>query len=83
MIGAALSAESQVLLKMNVPKDALDSVTRVLPALHAPTVNSLSEDGWFGVETVIKEGDVRDLIPLLKKSGAEGIIELGLNKVVS
>ena len=83
LIGAALSAESQVLLKMNVPKDALDSVTRVLPALHAPTVNSLSEDGWFGVETVIKEGDVRDLIPLLKKSGAEGIIELGLNKVVS
>lgn len=83
LIGAALSAESQVLLKMNVPKDALDSVTRVLPALHAPTVNSLSEDGWFGVETVIKEDDVRDLIPLLKKSGAEGIIELGLNKVVS
>jgi len=83
LIGAALSAESQVLLKMNVPKDALDSVTRALPALHAPTINSLSEDGWFGVETVIKEGDVRDLIPRLKKSGAEGIIELGLNKVVS
>jgi len=83
LIRAALSAESQVLLKMNVPKDALDSVTRALPALHAPTVNSLSEDGWFGVETVIKEGDVRDLIPQLKKSGAEGIIELGLNKVVS
>ncbi len=83
LIEAALSAESQVLLKMNVPKDALDAVTRALPALHAPTVNSLSEDGWFGVETVIKEDDVRDLIPLLKKSGAEGIIELGLNKVVS
>ncbi|MFT5123030.1 MAG: ATP phosphoribosyltransferase [Kiritimatiellia bacterium] len=83
LIEAALNAESRVLLKMNVPKEALDAVTKALPALHAPTLNSLSEDGWYSVETVVQEADVRDLIPLLRKSGAEGIIELGLNKVVS
>jgi ATP phosphoribosyltransferase len=34
------------------------------------------------VETVIEERRVRDLIPALKAAGADGIIEIGLNKVV-
>jgi ATP phosphoribosyltransferase len=34
------------------------------------------------VETVISEHQVRDLIPRLKKIGAEGIIEYTLNKVI-
>ena len=37
---------------------------------------------WFSVETVVSEDVVRDLVPLLKKSGAEGIIEYALNKVI-
>jgi ATP phosphoribosyltransferase len=34
------------------------------------------------VETVISEFTVRELIPKLRKSGAEGIIEYSLNKVI-
>ena len=83
LIESALSAETKVLLKMNVPSEQLESVTKALPALHAPTVNQLSDPAWHSVESVIEEAIVRELIPQLKAAGAEGIIELNLNKVVS
>ena len=47
-----------------------------------PTVAQLYKQEWFSVETVISEHQVRDLVPRLKKSGAEGIIEYSLNKVI-
>jgi ATP phosphoribosyltransferase len=34
------------------------------------------------VETIVNANAVRDLIPLLKEAGAEGIIEYPLNKVI-
>jgi len=82
LLKSALAAESKVLLKMNVFENNLDSVLELLPALHAPTVNPLSQDGWISVETVVEESVVREIIPTLKEAGAEGIIEISLNKVV-
>lgn len=82
LLQSALAAESRVLIKMNVQRDALAGVMDKLPALHAPTVNELSDAGWCSVETVMEERMVRDLIPDLKAAGAEGIIEISLNKVV-
>jgi ATP phosphoribosyltransferase len=82
LLKGALLAESKVLLKMNAAKDKVDQIARLLPALHAPTINPLSSDGWVAIESVVEETVVRDLIPLLKKAGAEGIIELPLNKVI-
>jgi ATP phosphoribosyltransferase len=82
LLSGALAAESAVLLKMNVPTDALQAVTAILPSLHAPTVNGLNTEGWVAVESVVEERVVREIIPLLKEARAEGIIELSLNKVI-
>jgi len=57
-------------------------VLQTLPALRNPTVSSLSLPGWVAVETVLDEQVVREIIPLLKAAGAEGIIEYPLNKIV-
>ncbi|MFH0954302.1 MAG: ATP phosphoribosyltransferase [Verrucomicrobiota bacterium] len=82
LLTGALSAETKVLIKMNVREDKLRKVIAILPALHAPTVNSLSSEGWYSIESVVDEAVVREIIPPLKAAGAEGIIEIGLNKVV-
>ncbi len=82
LLCGALAAETKVLLKLNVKQDALDRVVALLPALHTPTVNGLAGGGWFSVESVIDEPVVRAIIPQLKAAGAEGIIELPLNKVI-
>lgn len=82
MLRGALEAESKVGLKMNVAEKNLTRLLESLPALRNPTISQLSQSGWVAVETVIDEAVVRELIPQLKASGAEGIIEYPLNKVV-
>ena len=82
LLSGALNAESKVLLKMNAKKGDVAAICRVLPALHAPTVNPLGDPSWVAIETVVAETIVREIIPQLKAAGASGIIELALNKVV-
>lgn len=82
LLQGAIHAQDKVGLKMNVSKSNLKEVLKLLPALKKPTVSSLSSDGWYDVDTVIDEAVVRDLIPDLRKAGAEGIIEYPLNKVI-
>jgi ATP phosphoribosyltransferase len=67
---------------MNIPKEKLDEMLEGLPSLRRPTVAPLAEEGWVAIETVIDAAVVRDIIPDLKRHGAEGIIEYPLNKIV-
>ena len=82
LLQGALNAENKVILKMNARKADVAAISDVLPALHAPTVNTLSDPSWVAIETVVEEIVVREIIPALKAAGASGIIELALNKVV-
>ncbi|MBC8200198.1 MAG: ATP phosphoribosyltransferase [Desulfobacterales bacterium] len=82
LLKGALLGEKLVGLKMNVPETLLEDVVSLLPSLNAPTVSPLYQSKWFSVETVVSSDKVRELIPKLLKSGAEGIIEYPLNKVV-
>ena len=82
MLQGALLAEKKVGLKMNVPCKSADKIMAVLPAMHTPTVSSLSDPDWLSVEVVIDEQEVRELAPRLKKAGATGLIEYPLNKVI-
>ena len=82
LLKGALEAEAKVGLKMNVARKNLEAVIAKLPALHTPTVSNQLDDDWVAVEIITDEKIVRDLIPQLKRVGAEGIIEYPLNKVV-
>ena len=81
MLKSALAARDRVLLKMNAPTVALEEIGRLLPSLHAPTVNPLTDPAWVAVESVVERREVRDLIPKLRAKGAEGILELDLKNV--
>ena len=82
LLQGALRADRIVGLKMNVPHNQLDELIDMLPSVTAPTVAQLYKQDWFSVETVISEHQVRDLVPKLKKLGAEGIVEYSLNKMI-
>lgn len=82
LLCGALQAENKVLLKMNAHKGDVASVASLLPSLHAPTVNTLSDPSWVAIEAVVEESVVREILPKLKAAGASGMIELALNKVV-
>jgi ATP phosphoribosyltransferase len=82
LLQGALLGEQKVGLKMNVARANLDAVLALLPALRQPTVSPLANPDWVALETVLDERAARDLIPELRKAGAEGIVEYPLNKVI-
>jgi ATP phosphoribosyltransferase len=83
LLRGALSADSMVGLKMNVPEDKFERIVGLLPSLNSPTVARLHNSTWFSVEIIVQESVVRDLVPRLIDDGADGIIEYPLNKVVN
>jgi len=82
LLQGAILAEQKVGLKMNVFKGNLDKILKILPAMKKPTISALSQEGWYSIETIVDEQVVKEIIPSLKKAGAEGIIEYPLNKVI-
>ena len=82
LLQGALKAEKMVGIKMNVPEGKIEDIIAILPSLNAPTIAHLYKMPWLSIETVVDSKIVRDLIPMLKDMGAEGIIEYPLNKVI-
>ncbi|HEX4320399.1 MAG TPA: ATP phosphoribosyltransferase [Acidobacteriaceae bacterium] len=82
MLRAAIDAQAQVGLMLNVERQHLQRIIDVLPALNSPTVSQLSNPDWVAVNTILEETSVREVIPRLKAAGATGIVEYPLNKVV-
>jgi len=83
LVRGAIAAIDRVGLMMNVPRKSLEEVLKQLPALGTPTISQLADDRWVAVNTVIEERLVRELLPKLKASGAAGIVEYPLSKIVA
>jgi ATP phosphoribosyltransferase len=82
LLNAAIEARSKVGLKMNVRKNDLDSILKILPAEKSPTVSSLADADYVAIEVIIDDKVERTLVPALKRAGASGIITYPLNKVI-
>lgn len=82
LLQGALAAEEKVGLKMNAPKASLKDICSLLPSMHAPTISHQTDPAWVSLEVILDEKEARDLIPLLKRQGASGIVEYPLNKVI-
>jgi ATP phosphoribosyltransferase len=82
LLTAAIEAEQKVGLKMNIPRKVLNGILSALPALHTPTISTLTDEAWVSIEVILDEKKARDLIPELKRNGATGIVEYPLNKVI-
>jgi len=67
---------------LNAPAAALDQVRALLPGIKAPTVTPLAEPGWVSVQSVVDEDNFWHLTGQLQAIGAEGILVLGIEKMV-
>jgi ATP phosphoribosyltransferase len=82
LLEGAIAAADRVGLMMNVPKKSLDDVLELLPALGTPTISRLADESWVAINTVIAERVVTELLPRLRETGARGIVEYPLNKII-
>lgn len=79
---AVLDARQRVMLEMNVPKEKLTEIVKLLPCMRSPTVAPLYGEQGYAVKIAVKKHEVIKLIPLLKKYGATDILEYDFRKVV-
>jgi len=82
LLQGAIRAADRVGLMMNVPKRHLDAILDLLPALGTPTISTLADEAWVAINTVIAESVVTELLPRLRETGARGIVEYPLNKII-
>ena len=82
LLNAAVNAGNMVGLKMNIKKNDLDLILKILPAEKSPTVSSLADSDYVAIEVIIDDKIERSLVPELKRAGASAIITYPLNKVI-
>lgn len=82
LLKGAINAQDLVGLKMNVRRKDLKAVLAVIPALRKPTISNLADEEWVAMETILEQRKARDLVPELKRAGAEGIAAYPLTMVV-
>jgi ATP phosphoribosyltransferase len=82
MLQSAMAANGQVGLMMNVPKNKLDEVIKILPEGKKPTIAELTDPNWADLTVILEEKLVREIIPDLKVIGVEDIVEYPINKII-
>ncbi len=81
-IGAVRQAEDKKYVRMNVPKDMLDEIIKVLPGLKSPTIIPLADEQWCSVHTVLNQKRFWEIIGRLKALGAQGILVTPIEKMI-
>ncbi len=79
---SVLLGRSKVMLEMNVDAERLRGLMKVLGAMKSPTVSELYGGQGYAVKTCVDKGDVRKMIPVLKRAGGRDILEYDIRKVV-
>ena len=82
MLQSAMAANGQVGLMMNVPKNKLDEVMKILPEGKKPTIAELTDSNWVDLTVILEEKLVREIAPDLKALGVEDIVEYSINKII-
>ena len=82
MLKSAMAANGQVCLMMNVPKNKLEEVVKILPEGKKPTIAELTDPNWVDLTVVLEERLVREIAPDLKTMGVEDIVEYSINKII-
>jgi len=81
-IQSVLRAKETKYVVLNVHRDNLQDIIKLLPGVKSPSVVSLAEENWVAVHTVIPERDFWDRISQLKQAGAQGIVVMPIEKII-
>ena len=75
LLRGVVEARKKLHIFVNVKKENLDELLGRLPALKRPTISALSEEGWYGVNTIIDKNEFIKIVPVMRKI-AQGLVVL-------
>jgi ATP phosphoribosyltransferase len=82
-IKAVKSARQNKYILLNAPNEKLAEIIDIIPGMKSPTVMPLAETDWSSVHSVINENDFWESVEALKRAGAEGILVLSIDQMIS
>ena len=81
-IRAVLSGKNSRYIIMNVPNDAIDTISALLPVLKSPTVMPLVEEGWSSLHSVVDKNTFWEMVDALKAAGARDILVCPIERII-
>jgi ATP phosphoribosyltransferase len=66
---------------VNVKKENLNRLLASMPALKKPTISSLSEEGWYGVNTIIDKNEFIQIVPIMRRL-AQGLVVMDPRQIL-
>jgi len=82
-ISAVRSAQQNKYILLNAPNERLDEISQLLPGIKSPTIMPLAESGWSSLHSVINDNDFWEIVEKLRDAGAEGILVLSIDQMIS
>ena len=73
MFTGVLESRKRLHIFLNVKEENLEELLSILPALKAPTINKLSIEGWYAINTVIEKEELFRILPKLRRV-AQGLV---------
>ena len=76
-------AKNYKYILLNAPDDAIEKICSILPGIKSPTIMPLATAGWSSVHSVIKQDDFWGIIERLKLAGAEGLLVIPIEQMIT
>ncbi|KAF1815584.1 putative ATP phosphoribosyltransferase His1 [Eremomyces bilateralis CBS 781.70] len=73
-IRGVITAQAYVLCTYNIKRELLPIASKVTPGKRAPTINSLEEEGWVAVSSMVERKKIAEVMDELERIGAEDIL---------
>jgi ATP phosphoribosyltransferase len=81
-IDSALNAKNGKYLMMNIPKNSLPEIIKIIPALKSPTILHLADESMLAIQSVIPADKFWDINDDLHKAGATDILLLPIENII-
>ncbi|MCP4441469.1 MAG: ATP phosphoribosyltransferase [Aureispira sp.] len=82
-IDAVRNAQSNKYILLNVPNEAIEEISAILPGIKSPTILPLAKEGWSSLHSVVVEEQFWEIIDQLRDKGAEGILVIPIEKMIA
>lgn len=81
-INAVNAGKNSRYVIMNVPNDAIETISNMLPVLKSPTVMPLVEEGWSSLHSVVDKNTFWRMVDALKAAGACDILVCPIERMI-
>lgn len=82
-INSVQKAQNHKYVLLNAPNEKIEEIIKVMPGMRSPTITPLAQEGWSSIHSVLKESDFWENIETMREAGAEGILVIPIEKMIS